>query len=215
MLDYITPGSVLVGVISLIILYISEKKFYTQNKFLSFVPGALLAVIFGVIINVIFSDQNTLFKINPDHLVNLPLITNYTELKNVLISPDFSMVALPKFWIIVVTIAIVASLESLLSIEATDKMDPKKRNSNTNKELIAQGVGNMTCGFLGALPVTAVIVRSSANINGGAKTKLSAVIHAILLLVCVLFIPNILSLIPNASLAAILVMMVSLIYNRS
>ncbi len=207
MWDNITPGSLLVGIVSMVILFISEREFYKNNKVLSFIPGALLAVIFGVIINVSFSSGgNAYLKIAPEHLVNLPVINNFKDLRGVLASPDFSMIGTFKFWLIVFTIGIVASLESLLSIEATDKLDPRKRNSNNNKELIAQGIGNITCGALGALPVTAVIVRSSANINAGAKTKFSAIIHAVLLMVSVLFIPNILSLIPNASLAAVLIM---------
>lgn len=207
MWDNITPGAVLVGLVSMLILFISERNFYKNNKVLSLIPGALLAVIFGVIINVSFSSGgDSYLRIASEHLVNLPVINNYSDLKGVLASPDFSMIGTFKFWVIVFTIGIVASLESLLSIEATDKLDPKKRNSNNNKELIAQGVGNITCGALGALPVTAVIVRSSANINAGAQTKFSAMIHAVLLMISVLFIPNILSLIPNASLAAVLIM---------
>jgi len=120
--------------------------------------------------------------------------------------PDFSQITQSKFWMIVVTLAVVASLETLLGIEAIDKLDPDKNESNTNKELLAQGIGNIVCGLVGGLPVTSVIVRSSANINAGAKSKASTIIHAVLLLIFVLLFPNLLALIPNACLAAILIM---------
>lgn len=207
MLNYLTPGAVIVGLVSILILFISEREFYKKDKILAFIPGPLLAVVFGILLNISFSSFNdSPLKITSEHLVNLPVITNYSDFRSILVSPDFSLVYESKFWIVVFTIAIVASLESLLSVEATDKLDPKKRNSNTNKELIAQGIGNIVCGIVGALPVTAVIVRSSANINAGAATKLSTIFHALLLIVSVLFLPYVLSLIPNASLAAILIM---------
>lgn len=206
MVNYITPGSVIIGVVSLLMLYISEMRFYKENKILSMIPGALLAVVLGILLNLSFNSVNQpLFQIGKEHMVNLPVINNAESLRNIIMLPDFSQITSMNFWTIVFTIALVASLESLLSLEATDKLDPKKRDSNSNKELFAQGLGNLTCGALGALPVTAVIVRSSANINAGAKTKMAAVIHALLLMVSILFIPNILMLIPNASLAAILI----------
>jgi MFS superfamily sulfate permease-like transporter len=139
-------------------------------------------------------------------MVSLPVIKSVGDFKEALIAPDFSKISSSTFWIIAFTLAFVASLETLLSIEATDKLDPQKRNSNSNKELIAQGIGNTLCGLIGALPVTAVIVRSSANINAGGKTKLSAIIHAVLLFISVLAIPSVLMLIPNAALAGILIM---------
>ncbi len=207
MINYVTPGAVIIGLVSVFAIFISERDFYKTNKILSVIPGPLLAVVIGVLLNVLFSSfNNSTLQISQEHLVRLPSISNYGDFKSILASPDFSLVQSSKFWIIVVTISMVASLESLLSLEASDKLDEKKRNSNTNRELIAQGIGNMICGFLGALPVTSVLVRSSANISAGAKTKLSIILHALLLLVTVLFIPNILSLIPNSSLAAILIM---------
>lgn len=205
MLNYITPGAVIIGIASMIILFISNRKFYKDSTILSFVPGPLLVVVFGILMNIGFQ-SNTFLQVTADHLVTLPVIKNFDDMKAVLIQPDFSTMISSKFMIVVVTLAIVASLESLLSIEATDKLDPLKRDSDSNKELIAQGVGNILCGLVGALPVTAVIVRSSANINSGAKTKLSAIFHAVLLLSCVLLIPNVLMLIPNSALAAILIM---------
>jgi MFS superfamily sulfate permease-like transporter len=128
-----------------------------------------------------------------------------SDLTSNLTFPNFELIQTQKFWIIVFTIAIVASLETLLNIEAVDKINPEKTDTNSNRELIAQGLGNMTSGFVGGLPVTSVIVRSSANINAGAKSKWSTILHALFLLISVLLIPNVLTLIPNASLAAILI----------
>ena len=207
MLNYITPGAVVVGLASILILFISEREFYKRDKVLSLIPGPLLAVVFGALLNISFSSfSDSSLKISSEHLVQLPSIEGLSQFTSLLISPDFGLIYETKFWVIVFTIGIVASLESLLSIEAIDKLDPKKRNSNTNKELIAQGIGNIICGFIGALPVTAVIVRSSANITAGGQTKFSALLHAFLLIVSVLFLPQLINLIPNASLAAILIM---------
>jgi MFS superfamily sulfate permease-like transporter len=207
MTKYISPGAVIIGVVSLAVLYISELEFYKKNKVLTFIPGALLTVVFGVIMNIVLnSSGNPNLMIGQEHMVTLPVITEMDDPTKIFLFPDFSLITTVNFWIIVLTVALVASLESLLSLEATDKLDPKKRDSNSNKELIAQGLGNFTAGFIGALPVTAVIVRSSANINAGAQTKLSSVFHAVLLLLSIVFIPHVLMLIPNASLAAILIM---------
>ncbi len=206
MFNNITPGAVIIGLISVVLLIIAEKNFYKHNKIFSQIPGPLLVVVFGIILNSVFSSLHNSLTISNDHMVNLPVITSLGDFQSNLFLPDYSLIKTSKFWTVVLTIAIVASLESLLSVEATDKLDPKKRTSDTNKELIAQGIGNTLCGLVGALPVTAVIVRSSANINSGARSKTSAIIHSILLLVSVLTIPQVLMLIPNASLAAILVM---------
>jgi SulP family sulfate permease len=150
--------------------------------------------------------SNAFLLVDSMHLVNLPAISSFEDLQANLFFPDFSFANSSKFWMIVFTLAVVASLETLLGIEAVDKLDPDKNESNTNKELLAQGIGNIACGFVGGLPVTSVIVRSSANINAGAKSKTSTIIHALLLLISVLLLPNLLALIPNACLAAILIM---------
>lgn len=205
MVNYITIGAVIIGVISFLILIIAEKPFYKKNKVFSNVPGPLLVVIFGVLLTIGFKGY-PLLSIDSQHLVNLPTIASIEDLKSNLIFPDFSFATSSKFWTIVATLAIVASLETLLGIEAVDRLDPDKNESNTNKELIAQGIGNITCGLIGGLPVTSVIVRSSANINAGAKSKLSTIIHASLLLISVILLPTVLALIPNACLAAILIM---------
>ncbi|MCE3258624.1 MAG: sulfate permease-like transporter, superfamily [Bacteroidetes bacterium] len=204
MVNNMTPGSVIIGLVSVVILLVTTLKFYKNNKFFSQVPGPLIVVVVGVILNVIFSGAENL-KIEKEHLVNLPVINSWDDFRSNLVFPNFSHIGTSKFWVIVFTIGIVASLESLLSIEATDKLDPLKRESNSNKELVAQGIGNSVAGLLGALPVTAVIVRSSANIHAGATSKLSAIFHATLLFLCVLLIPGVLMLIPNSALAAILI----------
>lgn len=204
MINFITPGAIIVGVVSFIVLIIAEKDFYKKNKILVNIPGPLLVVIFGVLFTFIFKAEPFL-AIDSQHLVNLPTISTFADLKSNLFFPDFSKATTTTFWIIALTLAIVASLETLLGIEAIDKLDPDKNESNTNKELFAQGIGNIACGLVGGLPVTSVIVRSSANINAGAKSKLSVILHAVLLLVSVLLLPQLLACIPNASLAAILI----------
>jgi MFS superfamily sulfate permease-like transporter len=204
MFTNMSPGPMMVGAISIVILIAGEMPFYKKSKFLTYVPSALVVVLTGAILSVFLRSYPGL-AISATHLVDLPVINSFSDISHIIIRPDFSAIGTTKFWTIAVTLAVVASLESLLSIEATDKLDPHKRDSNSNKELMAQGIGNMTSGLIGGLPVTAVIVRSSANINAGATSKLSSLIHGMLLLVTVLTIPNLLMLIPNASLAAVLV----------
>lgn len=204
MINFITPGSLIIGLLAFVILIVADKPFYRKGRVLSNIPGPLLVVILGIVLTITFNG-NPLLGIDPQHLVNLPSIHSLADLKTNLSAPDFSALGNPKFWLIAATLAIVASLETLLGIEAIDKLDPGKNESNTNKELLAQGIGNITCGLVGGLPVTSVIVRSSANINAGARTKLSVIVHALLLLVAVFLLPDLLSLIPNAALAAILI----------
>lgn len=140
----------------------------------------------------------------PAHYVSIPTLSSLTELTSLLIFPDFTYILEKELWVIAFTLAIIASLETLLSLEAVDKLDPFKRNSPTNRELIAQGIGNMTSGFLGGLPMTSVIVRSSANVNAGGRTRQSAMLHGVWLLVALLAIPQLINMIPLACLAAIL-----------
>ncbi len=205
MVNFITPGAVIIGVVSFAILIMADKPFYKKNKILSAMPGPLLVVVCGMLLTASFRGHSEL-TIDKQHLVNLPSISSFSDLTSNLFFPNFSFITTSSFWIIVITLAVVASLETLLGIEAIDKLDPEKNESNTNKELVAQGIGNVVCGLIGGLPVTSVIVRSSANINAGARSKLSAVIHALLLLSSVLVFPQLLALIPNACLAAILIM---------
>lgn len=207
MLNNITPGSLIIGIFSILIILISERAFYKKDKILSYIPGPLLVVVFGVLLNISFNSfDNFLLKISREHMVNLPVISGFDNFVSSLTLPDYSLISSIPFWRIAITLALVASLESILSVEAADKLDTLKRISNSDKELVAQGIGNVLCGLIGALPVTAVIVRSSANINAGAKTKMSAIIHACLLFLSIIAFPEILMLIPNSTLAAILIM---------
>lgn len=205
MLNYVSPGAVAVGLVSVLVILLSETPFYKRNSILSAVPGPLLVVLVGILMNLALANS-LFFQISSEHLVSLPKITSFNDLTNTLITPNFSKWNHASFWILVITIATVASIETLLSIEAIEKLDPEKVPVSSNRELLAQGVGNIVSGFLGGLPITSVIVRSSANLNAGARTKWSVIVHAILLLVFVLIFPGLLGLIPNASLAVILIM---------
>ena len=203
-LNHIQIGSIFITLISLAIL-IFWTKFEFLNK-LKVVPAALVAVIVSVILNEIFKQTGSNFAIDENHLVNLPVPTSFEEFKAILITPDFTAITNSKVWIVAVTIAVVASIETLLCIEASDRMDAQKRYTDTNVELKAQGIGNIVSALLGGLPMTSVVVRSSANNNAGAKSKMSAIIHGLLLLVSVLAIPTILNKIPLATLAAVLLL---------
>lgn len=205
MFQSVSPGAIAIGVFSVVLLVLGEKKSIRSSAFFRIIPVPLIVVVVSAGLNYFFTSSET-FKISEEHMVTLPAITTISDLKNTLIAPDFSAIQTGQFWRIALTLALVASLESLLSIEASDRLDPLKRYSDGNKELRAQGAGNILCGLIGALPVTAVIVRSSANIGAGATTKLSSFIHGALLLLCVVLIPGLLMLIPNAALAAILIM---------
>lgn len=201
-----TPTAIVMGFISILILVLWDLKKIKSLKFFQLFPGSLAVVIIGVLINEYLQLNAPELAIASTHLVNIPVSQNAGEFKSFFTSPDFSQMFTLTQIKTAVTLAIVASLETLLSIEASDKIDPMKRFTPPNRELIAQGVGNMTSGIIGGLPVTAVIVRSSANVSAGAKTKVSAILHGFLLLSCVYFFPNLLNQIPLASLAAILIM---------
>jgi MFS superfamily sulfate permease-like transporter len=161
-------------------------------------------VAFGIIFNQFIDEHYHKFTLRDEHLVQIPILAMGESLLDLLTFPDFSAISNPKLWEIAIALTIVASLESILSVEAVDKLDPYKRKTPMNRELIAQGVGNAVCGLIGGLPITAVIVRGSANVNAGAKTKVSAIVHGLCLFLSVIFIPNLLNTIPLASLAGIL-----------
>jgi MFS superfamily sulfate permease-like transporter len=202
--DYIKLGSIVITLVSLAIL-ISWDKFSIFKK-LKLIPGALVAVVIGVVLNEIFKVSGSSLEIAKEHLVSLPMPTSIDEFKAIIVTPNFAEITNPKVLMIAVTIAIVASIETLLCIEAADRMDQQKRYTDTNVELKAQGIGNLVSSLLGGLPMTSVVVRTSANNNAGAKSKLSAIIHGVLLLISVLTIPTILNKIPLATLAAILLL---------
>ncbi|MFV8379117.1 SulP family inorganic anion transporter [Flavobacterium sp. LB3R33] len=202
--DYIQIGSIVITLVSMAILISWDKVPFLKK--LKLVPGALIAVALGVILNEIFIGTGSALAIGKEHLVSLPVPSSFEEFKSIIVTPNLSGVTNPKVWVVAFTIAIVASIETLLSIEASDRMDVQKRYTDTNKELKAQGIGNMVSSLLGGLPLTSVIVRSSANSNSGAKSKMSTIIHGFLLLISVLAIPVILNKIPLATLAAILIL---------
>ncbi len=200
----ISVGSLIVTMVSLGILLLWEKNQFLKN--LKIVPGALVAVIVGILLNGMFIMTGSALAITSEHLVTLPVPQSIEEFRNILVFPNFSAIADPQVWTVAATIAIVASIETLLCIEAADRMDEHKRYTNTNKELKAQGIGNIISGLLGGLPMTSVVVRTSANNNAGAKSKMSTIIHGFLLLICALSIPMVLNKIPLATLAAILLL---------
>jgi len=203
-INHIQLGAVVISLVSLVILISWDKVPFLKR--LKLVPGALIAVILGVVLNEIFISTGSSLAIGKEHLVSLPVPKSFEEFKSILITPNFSAVTNPQVWVVGVTIAIVASIETLLCIEASDRMDVQKRYTDTNVELRAQGIGNIVSSLLGGLPMTSVVVRSSANNNAGAKSKMSAIIHGVLLLVSVLSIPALLNKIPLATLATVLIL---------
>lgn len=202
--DYVQLGSILITIVSLSILILWDKV--SILKRLKLIPGALVAVVIGVVLNEIFIASGSSLMIAKSHLVSLPIPDSIEAFNKMIVSPDFSGITDSKVWIVGLTIAIVASIETLLCIEATDRMDVQKRYTNTNIELKAQGIGNMVSALLGGLPMTSVVVRSSANNTAGAKSKMSTIIHGLLLFLCVVTIPFLLNRIPLATLAAILLL---------
>lgn len=200
MLDNVQPVAIAIAAIGLLVLILWEQPFMKRMVWTQYLPASLVAVVSGIGIHLL--TQNGSMCLTQDHLVQIPLLDE--GWRDVIIFPDFTAWNRSDVWILGLTIAIVASLETLLCVEATDKLDPEKRVTPTNRELIAQGSGNVLSGLVGGLPITQVIVRSSANIQSGGKTKVSAILHGFLLLGTVFLIPDILNLIPLSSLAAIL-----------
>ena len=204
-LNTITPTAVIIGLGSIILLAVWEKPFIKKNKLLQFVPGPLVVVILAIIINGIIEQLSGIAGLESKHLVSLPIAHSTTEFISFFTLPNFSFINNVQVWISAITLAIVASLETLLGIEAVDKLDPLKRVTPTNRELKAQGFGNIISGLIGGLPLTSVIVRSSANVSAGGKTKQSTIFHGILLLLCAALIPGLLNKIPLSALAGILI----------
>ncbi|WP_082773754.1 SulP family inorganic anion transporter [Hymenobacter sp. PAMC 26628] len=202
----LSPGSVVVGAVSLALLLLWDTAPVRRQPWARLVPGALVAVLVAVGLNQLLRAVAPAWQVRPEHLVKLPVLSSLGQLASVMTFPDFNALRNPATYGVAFTIAVVASLETLLSVEAVDNLDPQKRHTPTNRELMAQGAGNLVSGLLGGLPLTAVIVRSSANIAAGAQSKVSAFIHGILLLVSLLFLGSILNLIPLAALAAVLLL---------
>jgi len=202
--NYMEIGAMIICGVGLIILIVWELPALKKLTFFRLIPGGLVTVIVGILTNELVLINYPDLYLSTKHIVNIPVADNAEAFIGQFSIPDFSILTNINVYIAAFTIAIVASLETLLCIEATDKLDPQKRITPTNRELKAQGIGNIVTGLIGGLPMTSVIVRSSANIDAGAKSKLSAIIHGALLLLSVIFIPFILNMIPLASLAAIL-----------
>jgi len=202
-LKYISPGATLIAFLSLAILLLWSNVLSKKARIFELIQGPLVAVAVGILFVVITSD-NAYWAIQSQQLVSVPVPENINSFLGQFSFPNFGVIGNPQIWITAFTIALVASLETLLCVEATDKLDPEKRVTPTNRELIAQGTGNFISGLIGGLPVTQVIVRSSANIQSGGKTKMAAIIHGFLLLISVLLIPVLLNQIPLSVLAAIL-----------
>ncbi len=204
MFEAISPAALIIAAVSMVILILWDRPFMKKMSFTRIIQGPLVVVALGIILNMIFANTNIALK--ADQIVTLPVAESIGGFFNQFTFPDFSQWSNPAVYTVAFTIAVVASLETLLCLEATDKLDPYKRVSPANRELKAQGIGNLLSGLIGGLPVTQVIVRSSTNIQSGGRTKVSAVAHGILLLGSAMAIPMVLNLIPLASLAAILFM---------
>ncbi|WP_422083019.1 SulP family inorganic anion transporter [Ulvibacterium sp.] len=199
----ISPGATLIAVIGLSILILWDSVLSKKGKFFQLVQGPLVAVIVGILFYVLTRDSE-IWGIALNHLVSVPVPEDASSFLAQFSFPNFGQIGNTEIWITAFTIALVASLETLLCVEATDRLDPEKRVTPTNRELLAQGTGNILSGMIGGLPITQVIVRSSANIQSGGKTKMSAIIHGFLLLISVILIPRLLNMIPLSVLAAIL-----------
>ncbi len=196
-------GPVMIGVFALLLIIFWNSVLAKKSKIFTLIQGPFAAVVLGVVY-VIITQGNDSIGIAANHLVKVPVPDSFDSFIGQFSFPNFSVITKPEVWITGFTIALVASLETLLCVEATDKIDPRKRVTPTNRELLAQGTGNVLSGLIGGLPITQVIVRSSANIQSGGQTKLSAIVHGFLLLISILLIPNLLNLIPYSVLAAIL-----------
>ena len=204
--EFITPGALVIAVISLLILILWDTVLTKKHKIFQLIQGPIVVVILGIFMNLAYSKGLLPYSLNENQIVSIPVPNSMQSFFGQFTFPDFSAIKNIEVWKIAIVLAIVASLETLLSVEATDKLDPDKKITPTNRELKAQGLGNIVSGLIGGLPITQVIVRSSANINFGGKSKASAILHGFFLLISAIFIAGLLNLIPLSSLAAILLM---------
>jgi MFS superfamily sulfate permease-like transporter len=202
-LRFVSPGATVIALLSLAILLLWSNVLSKKGKIFQLIQGPLVAVGVGIVY-VVISNGNSFWQINTAQLVSVPVPNDFNSFLGQFRFPNFQQLGNPDIWVTAFTIALVASLETLLCVEATDKLDPEKRVTPTNRELIAQGAGNIISGLIGGLPVTQVIVRSSANIQSGGRTKMAAIIHGFFLLISVVLIPSLLNKIPLSVLAAIL-----------
>lgn len=204
MMQFSSPAAIVITVVSLAILFYWERPKIKKRSFFQILHGTLVTILVGVGLNGFFQVFHPELALKETHLVSLPVAATFGDLISQMHSPDFSQIANPAIYSSALVLAFLASLESLLAVEAVDRLDQHKRVTPPNRELIAQGIGNITSGFLGGLPMTQVIIRSSINVQSGAKTKAASFISGGLLFVTVLFIPEWLNKIPLASLASIL-----------
>ena len=204
--EWITPGALLIASISIALLILWDTVLTKKHKIFQLIQGPIVVVILGIVMNYLFQNGVLNFILASDQVVQLPVAENFSQFLTQFTFPDFTQLTNSEIYKIAIVMAIVASLETLLCVEATDKIDPFKRVTPTNRELKAQGLGNIISGLIGGLPITQVIVRSSANISFGGKTKISAILHGVFLLISAITIAGLLNMIPLASLAAILIM---------
>ena len=199
-------GAVIIFAIGVVVLMVWDKL-AKNSRVLQIIPGQLAVVILGIGLNQLFGRFFPGVQLqSSEHMVSVPVPASASEFFNLLTFPDFSTIANKMMWKAAGTIAVVGSLETLLSLEAADRLDPYKRMSSSSRELLAQGVGNICCGLIGGLPVTSVVVRTAANVEAGSRSRMSAIIHGALLLIAIIALPRVLSLIPLACLATILIL---------
>lgn len=204
-INALSPGAILISTIAIAILILWDTVLMKKHKLFQVIQGPIVVVVLGIAMNYMYQTGALNFSLDADQVVKLPVANSLREFFSFFTFPDFSAITNFKVWEVALVLAIVASLETLLCVEATDKLDPYKRVTPTNRELKAQGLGNVISGMIGGLPITQVIVRSTANITFGGKTKMSAILHGLFLLISAITVAEWLNMIPLASLAAILI----------
>jgi carbonic anhydrase len=202
--ESVTPGAIIIAGLSLAFLFWWDAA-KPKDGALRYLPGPLVVVVLGVVLNFVFAGFSPRLALGSEHMVKVPVAGSAGEFISFFSMPDFSAIGNTTMWTTAITLAIVASLESLLSVKAVDGLDPQRRTTDKNRELLAQGGGNIVSGLLGGLPVTSVIVRSSANVEANAQSKASTMLHGFWLLLSVALIPFVLNMIPLAALAAVLI----------
>ncbi|MBL7786427.1 MAG: SulP family inorganic anion transporter [Chitinophagales bacterium] len=203
--SHFTPGAVVIGLAGLALILFWDNILAQRHRIFKLIQGPIVAVVIGTLLKLYF-DGNEAMRIGSEHLVQVPVAESLTQYSSFLSFPDFSHLSNTNVWVIAFSMAVIASLETLLCVEATDKLDPAKNVTPTNRELFAQGAGNILSGLIGGLPLTQVIVRSSANLQSNGKSKLSTILHGVFLLIAVLALPSVLNHIPKAVLASILIL---------
>ena len=204
--EHVTSGAIIIAIISMAILLAWELYLTKKHKVFRLIQGPIVVVAAGVIFQLLTKSFFPQYNLGQEYLVHVPVASGVTSFFGQFTFPDFSQIGNKEVYVLAVTITLVASLETLLCVEATDKLDPHRRITSTNRELFAQGAGNILSGMIGGLAITQVIVRSSANVQAGAASKVSTILLGILLLICIAFIPKVLNLIPLPALACILLM---------